>query len=278
MDAHGAVAVGGEERDRPGPRVHVAPRLWLWFVVPPTALPSGRAAIGRLPTGSRERRCRRRDGCRDRPPWVGVRPVAAGAGPQTPWASGSRRIALAGESDPKMVKVRVNARSLGSAAAALMLGASVFPARATAPIAPAQPGLPCAAREDRPDDYPAVTRAGVVALVKDFIRAYNDGDFVRLEEVFSQEEDFLWYFVQGERERTDAERRQTLPPYFVQRHLLGDRLQVLKLSVRRERGWHGGYDFFIRLRRESDEARARGTWHGKGAADCAIFVWSIGKE
>lgn len=177
-----------------------------------------------------------------------------------------------------MVKVRVNPRSLGPAVAALMLAASVFPARAAAPEAPAQPGISCPAREDRPDDYPAVTRAGVATLVKDFIRAYNDGDFVRLEEVFSQEEDFRWYFVQGERERADAERRETLSAYFVQRHLLGDRLEVVKLSVRRERGWHGGYDFFIRLRRESDEARARGTWHGKGAADCAIFVWSIGKE
>ncbi|HEX2296421.1 MAG TPA: hypothetical protein VHN37_14080 [Actinomycetota bacterium] len=177
-----------------------------------------------------------------------------------------------------MVKARVTARFVGPATAALMVAASILPARAAAPVALAQPTLPCPPKDERPDDYPAVTRAGVIALVKDFVRAYNDGDFVRLEEVFSQEEDFQWYFVQDERVREDAKQRRTLPPYFVQRHLLGDRLEVLKLSVRRERSWHGGYDFFIRLRRDSDEARARGIWHGKGTADCAISVWSVGKE
>jgi hypothetical protein len=170
-----------------------------------------------------------------------------------------------------MAKVRV-------AATALMLAAYFLPVRATGPVALSQPAPPCPPKDARPHEFPAVTRDDVIALVRDFVRAYNDGDLVRLEEVFSQEEDFQWYFVQGERVREDAEQRRTLLPYFAQRHLLDDRLEVLKLSVRRERGWHGGYDFSIRLRRESVEARAQGLWHGKGAADCAIYAWSIGQE
>ncbi|HEV2757656.1 MAG TPA: hypothetical protein VG318_17995 [Actinomycetota bacterium] len=121
------------------------------------------------------------------------------------------------------------------------------------------------------------TPASVTALVKDFVRAYNEGDLPRLEEIFAGEPDFRWYFVQGERVE-DSAHRHTLLPYFAHRHVLDDRLRLTALSVSREPGWHGGFDFSVRLRRESDDVGARGTWHGKGAAGCAIFVWSIGKE
>lgn len=174
------------------------------------------------------------------------------------------------------------------AAAALMVGAGLLsapPAGGTVSLVerpaaslPAEQVLSCPAKDDRPEDHPAPTRASVRELVKDFVRAYNEGDFVRLEEVFAREQDFMWYFVQGERVKEKAKERHTLLPYFAERHLLNDRFRLLTLSVRREKGWHGGYDFFVRLRRDSDEQRARGAWHGKGAADCAIFVWSIGKE
>lgn len=137
--------------------------------------------------------------------------------------------------------------------------------------------LPCPAREDRPEDYPAATRRSVADLVHRFVKAYNEGDLLVLEETFAQEQDFRWYFVQGEREREDAEARHTLLPYFAQRHVLNDRLRLSELAISRKRGWHGGYDFFVELRRQSDEPRARGVWHGKGAADCAIFTWSVGQ-
>jgi hypothetical protein len=121
------------------------------------------------------------------------------------------------------------------------------------------------------------TRAGVRSLVREFVDAYNAGDVERLDALVAKEDDFQWYFVQGERQR-DAHERTTLPAYFAQRHVMDDRLRLVELGVRRDAGWHGGYDFAMRLRRWSQDDAARGMWHGKGAADCAIFVWSLGKE
>lgn len=155
-------------------------------------------------------------------------------------------------------------------AAAVVL-AVLFPVPASAVVAhdPAPP-TSCLAR--------STTAEGVSRLVKDFMRAYNVGDVAGLETVFSHEPEFEWYTVsRGRRQEVAAFNRVDLPPYFARRHLAGDHLKLLKLDVRDERGWHGGFDFSFRLVRSSDQRGAEGYYHGKGAAGCTIFVWSMGR-
>lgn len=164
---------------------------------------------------------------------------------------------------------------------ALVVAVLVTPAHAAAfPLRdPGDLGIAtsCPPQAQRGDDFPAPTRRGVRTLIEDFVAAYNAGDLTALDGLFADEEDFNWYFVSGERER-EAWSRNTLLSYFAQRHLLEDRLRVVELNLRPEIGWHGGYDFSVRLKRYSSEERARGWWHGKGAADCAITTWSVGSE
>jgi hypothetical protein len=135
--------------------------------------------------------------------------------------------------------------------------------------------LPCPARSERGAAFPPPTRAAVRDLIEEFVADYNAGDLAGLNGHFADEADFRWYFVDGERER-DATERHTLLPYFAERHALDDRLRIVDLAIGRKVGWHGGFDFSARLNRRSAEDRARGMWHGKGAADCAMFVWSVG--
>ncbi|MDQ3957392.1 MAG: nuclear transport factor 2 family protein [Actinomycetota bacterium] len=119
------------------------------------------------------------------------------------------------------------------------------------------------------------TARDVSQLVEDFVRAYNRGDFSRLDQVFAPEPEFEWYMVQGERVGT-AQDRSTLLPYFAQRHLAGDRIRLLSVRVKDEPSWHGGYDFGFELRRWSNDPSAQRRYHGKGAAACTISVWSMG--
>ncbi len=122
------------------------------------------------------------------------------------------------------------------------------------------------------------TPEDVARLVEDFVRAYNDGNAERAEAYFAPDPDFEWYSVsRGQREEFTTYERSRLAPYFARRHEVGDRLKLLELHVGEERGWHGGYDFAFRLVRFSDQGRAAGRYHGKGAADCTIFVWSMGR-
>ena len=123
----------------------------------------------------------------------------------------------------------------------------------------------------------APTSDDVARLVEDFVRAYNDGDAAAAEASFSADPDFEWYSVsRGRQQEFTTYERSGLAPYFARRHEVNDRLNLLEVDVREERGWHGGYDFTFRLVRFSDQARAAGRYHGKGAADCTIFVWSMG--
>ncbi|HEX2295966.1 MAG TPA: hypothetical protein VHN37_11730 [Actinomycetota bacterium] len=165
-------------------------------------------------------------------------------------------------------------------AAAILLGAVLQPPAAAVvvhepvrakPLCPAgRPGAPVA----------STTRAEDAArVVRDFVAAYNGGDADRLDELFSREPDFEWYTVsRGARQEVTAFDRERLHPYFARRHRAGDRLRLLDLDVREERGWHGGFDFSFRLVRSSGQRSAEGRYHGKGAADCTIFVWSMGRE
>lgn len=135
-------------------------------------------------------------------------------------------------------------------------------------------------------------RQSVADLVKTFVRAYNNGDTDKLESLWATEPDFEWYSVSNERERDDAYDRQTLIPYFEERHELGDRLRLNTLRVRPadDRGMFG---ISYRLHRQSDQRAGRGGYHGKASAKesmtfpsledlslsrCVLFVWSMGKK
>lgn len=122
------------------------------------------------------------------------------------------------------------------------------------------------------------TPEDVARVVEEFVSAYNRGAPDLAERSFAAEPDFEWYSVsRGRREEFVTYDRSRLPAYFSRRSEMGDRLKLLEVNVQDERGWHGGYDFSFRLVRFSDERRAEGRYHGKGAADCAIFVWSMGR-
>jgi len=136
-------------------------------------------------------------------------------------------------------------------------------------------------------------RQSVEDLVRSFVRAYNRGDTEKLDSMWANEPDFEWYSVSpGERERDDAYDRESLIPYFEERHQLEDRLRLKTLHVGPpdERGIFG---ISYRLHRQSNEEDGRGRYHGKASAKevmtlpsvdnlslsrCVLFVWSMGKR
>jgi hypothetical protein len=136
-------------------------------------------------------------------------------------------------------------------------------------------------------------RESVADLVRAFVRAYNRGDSDRLHFMWADEPDFEWYSVSpDERERDDAYRRETLIPYFAERHRLDDRLRLKRLRVGPEDD-RGMFGIAYRLRRMSDQASGRGLYHGKASAKevttvpsvdnlsasrCVLFVWSMGRK
>lgn len=165
-----------------------------------------------------------------------------------------------------------------TAAATLLLGLGLHPP-AAAVVVHEPVGAPvCAPSRSVASVAGTTTSDDAARVVRDFVEAYNDGDLDRLDRLFSPEPDFEWYTVsRGAREEITAYDREALSPYFARRHRAGDQLKLLHLDVKEERGWHGGFDFSFRLARSSDERRADGRYHGKGAADCTIFVWSMGR-
>lgn len=166
--------------------------------------------------------------------------------------------------------------------AAVLLGAALqAPASAVERVPPeVTPAAPvCAPSRSTAPIVSTTTPEDVARVVEDFVRAYNEGDNERAGNLFSPEPDFEWYSVsRGHREEFTAYDRSRLPSYFARRHHLGDRLRLLDLDVSEQRGWHGGYDFAFRLVRLSDQHEASGRYHGKGAGDCTIFVWSMGRR
>ncbi|HEX2240461.1 MAG TPA: nuclear transport factor 2 family protein [Actinomycetota bacterium] len=136
-------------------------------------------------------------------------------------------------------------------------------------------------------------RQSVAALVRNFVNAYNKGDAERLDSMWASEPDFEWYSVSpDERERDDAYQRETLIPYFRERHQLGDRLRLKTLRVGPEDD-QGNFGIGYRLHRRSQQQDATGRYHGKASAKevmtppsvdgvslskCVLFVWSMGKS
>jgi len=88
--------------------------------------------------------------------------------------------------------------------------------------------------ENDPFTSPGGVRCDVAAVrttLTAFVRAYNRGDLQRLDQLFSRER-FVWYAASGPGRgvRGAKENRETLIPYFRDRHQHGDRLT---LAVRR---------------------------------------------
>lgn len=136
-------------------------------------------------------------------------------------------------------------------------------------------------------------RESVADLVRTFVRAYNRGDSEKLDSMWADEPDFEWYAVSpGERERDDAYDRETLIPYFEERHQLEDRLRLkaLRIGPADDRGH---FRISYRLHRQSDQRDGSGRYHGKASAKevmtlpsvdnlslsrCVLFVWSMGRQ
>lgn len=138
------------------------------------------------------------------------------------------------------------------------------------------------------------TRGRVEAVVREFVRAYNEGDSAALERIWAQEPDFQWYFVHGEREGPEAHDRSRLGTYFFERHVLGDRLRLGRLRVGPPND-AGHFGIAFRLRRSSTDRSAEGSWHGKASAttvaglpplpysggreaSCMLAVWGMGRD
>jgi hypothetical protein len=105
-----------------------------------------------------------------------------------------------------------------------------------------------------------------------FVRAYNRGDYRRLDRLFSRER-FVWYYALGpdRRLRGAKQNRETLLPYFRARHRRGDRLEISSFrfnGYERERDY-GNFQF--EGRRRADDI-ANGEWvpmTAKSELDCS---------
>lgn len=121
----------------------------------------------------------------------------------------------------------------------------------------------------------SATRAAWVA----FLRAFNQGDYQRLDTLFARTPEFGWYSsnAPGLRNLTAAKNRVTLISYFRARHARHDRMQLLAFA------YHDDGNFTYRLRRSASDYKS-GAWFkliGKGAVTCTdagtrLIVVSVG--
>jgi len=120
-------------------------------------------------------------------------------------------------------------------------------------------------------------------LVRAFVLAFNRGDRLRLDALWSRDS-FQWYSVtRSPTQHYVAYGRGMMLRYFVARNR---RSEAFPLTTFRFNGVGGGYGHFqySLLRRASDIAGgARERYHGKGAAACSelgprLAVWSMGRD
>jgi hypothetical protein len=122
------------------------------------------------------------------------------------------------------------------------------------------------------------SRRHVVHLITRFFNLYNKGRTGRLQSrIFEPEPRFRWYSDHGLGRHITIRNRSKLARYFDRRHSRADHLRLIRLRVRKERSQDGGFGFTFRLYRTANDLPPR-HWHGKGAADCGIYVWSFGAE
>ena len=122
---------------------------------------------------------------------------------------------------------------------------------------------------------------------RQFIRAYNSGDFEKLDRLFTNESQFLAYTIGPPGLRAGARQRDTLVGYFKARHRKHDRLHFRSFSPHTGHG----FPFFERSTHFSLQVARRandfigGRWFrvtgGKGAMICEegepkFFLLNIG--
>jgi hypothetical protein len=104
-------------------------------------------------------------------------------------------------------------------------------------------------------------------LVNDFVAAFSNGDYARLDALFAPPAVFAWFSSNNPGPRTDAQARErrNLIPYFRDRHAWHDSLVLLAFD------YNGAGNFSFTLRRQaSDYAQGRAfRLDGKGAARCS---------
>lgn len=123
----------------------------------------------------------------------------------------------------------------------------------------------------------------VRTLVERFVDAFNEGELEMLDAVFAQEPDFEWYSTgaPGERLLPQAGYRESLVPYFEQRHELGEQLELRTFRFNGNTPRSRPYgNFEYTLTRSADDLPPT-VYGGKGAVLCyrarpdVIFVWSM---
>jgi hypothetical protein len=152
---------------------------------------------------------------------------------------------------PTITVVEAHRFSLGSIAGLLCLWIAV----ASASAAPPTTTEPCGRTDTR-------------SALRSFVGAFNAGSFERLDALFAQEPNFQWFsaLAPGQRLGADANRRETLLPYFRRRHAAGERFRLKTFD------WNGKYAHwsnfgFVALRSKPQ----RSGWirsESKGAVIC----------
>jgi hypothetical protein len=133
------------------------------------------------------------------------------------------------------------------------------------------------------DEPVACAEDEVRALVDRFVGAFNAGELETLDAIFAQEPDFEWYSTgaPGERLLPQAGDRESLVPYFRQRHELGERLLLRTFRFNGNTLQTRPYGNFVYTLTRSAGDLPPTEYVGKGAARCyrtrpdVIFVWSM---
>jgi hypothetical protein len=148
---------------------------------------------------------------------------------------------------------------------------------AGAAVAGAEPSVP--ARRGVTACTKSETRSALVS----FVRAFNAGDYRRLNELFAGHPWFRWYSSSAPGARLDAQaqQRSTLISYFRDRHARSDRFKLV--SFRFTGNSNGFGNFTWKMERSAADFRDRAWFvtEAKGAAVCQggdarFVVMSIG--
>lgn len=128
---------------------------------------------------------------------------------------------------------------------------------------------------------PKPCTSAVRSLVVGFVEAFNEGDLVRLDDLFAPRRAFKWYSTNGPGARLNdaAYDRETLVHYLGRRHEGGEQLELRSFKFNGNTAGYGHFEYGV-VRSADDLAPTN--YDGKGAAICtatanAIAVWSMGR-
>jgi hypothetical protein len=127
----------------------------------------------------------------------------------------------------------------------------------------------------------------VQALAARFVASFNEGNLEELDRIFAQEPDFEWYVTGAPGERVElqaASDRESLVPYFRERHEVGERLTMNSFRFNgNSRGPRIYGNFEYTLTRSANDLVPT-AFGGKGAALCfeerpdQIIVWAMARR